>query len=99
MDGKHIHSDIHILSKTSIYVPNGVMDAYFMLFNFRAIFPLLFGTNNNRTFLAQILHSINQATHLYVESCSRNPRVDARDNLKHLPLTPFHANLLIEIRC
>jgi hypothetical protein len=34
MDGKHVCFDIHILSKTSIYVPDGIMDTYFMLFNF-----------------------------------------------------------------
>ncbi len=43
MDGKHVHSDIQIPSKTSIYVPDGVMDAYFMVQNFRAIFQILFG--------------------------------------------------------
>jgi hypothetical protein len=37
--------------------------------------------DNDRTFLAQVLHCINQTVHLYLDSCSKNPRVDVRDNL------------------
>jgi hypothetical protein len=36
--------------------------------------------DDDRTFLAQVLHCINQATHLYLDSCSRNQRVDVRNN-------------------
>jgi hypothetical protein len=34
MYGKHVRADIQVLSKTTIYVPDGVMDAYFMILNF-----------------------------------------------------------------
>ncbi len=37
--------------------------------------------DDDRTFLAQVLHCIYQATHLYPDSCNRNHRVDVRDNL------------------
>lgn len=40
MDGKHVQSDIQILSKTSIYIPDGIMVTYFMLLNFKTIFTL-----------------------------------------------------------
>jgi hypothetical protein len=107
MDGKHVRSDIQILSKTTIYIPDGVMDAYFMILNFKTVFQLLLGKgseinlflnewlehifsnrelyivqqNDDHTFLAQVLHCINQAIHLYLDSCSKNSRVDVRDNL------------------
>ncbi len=107
MDGKHVRSDIQILSKTTIYIPDGVMDAYFMILNFKMVLQLVFGKNSeidlflnewlehifsnrelyiiqqddNRTFLAQVLHCINQAIHIYLDSCSKKSRVDARDNL------------------
>lgn len=45
MDGKCVSSDINLLSKTTIYVPDSVMDAYFMLLNFCTLFQLLFGKN------------------------------------------------------
>lgn len=109
MNRKHVHSDIDILSKTSMYVPDGVVDAYFMLFNFWTIFQLLLGVgceidnfltewldhifsyrelyilqqDDDQSFLAQVLHCINQAVHLYLESCSKNSRVVVRDNLVH----------------
>jgi hypothetical protein len=109
MDGKHVRSDISILSKTTIYIPDGVMDAYFMLFNYRALFQLLFGKNgeidiflmewlehifsnrelyiiqqdDDRTFLAQVLHCINQSIHLYLKSCSKSSRADVRDQLQN----------------
>jgi hypothetical protein len=96
-----------MLSKTTIYVTDGVMDAYFMLFNFRALFQLLFGKNckidislmewlehffskhelyiiqqdDDRTFLTQVLHCINQSVHLYLESCCRSSRADIQDQL------------------
>jgi hypothetical protein len=41
-DGRHLHSDIQLLSKTCIYIPDGIMDACFMIFNFHSIFQLLF---------------------------------------------------------
>ncbi len=37
--------------------------------------------DDDRTFLAQVLHCINKAVHLYLDSCSKNTRVDVRDNL------------------
>jgi hypothetical protein len=46
MDGKHVRSDIQILSKTTIYIPDGVMDAYFMILNFKMVLQLLFGKNS-----------------------------------------------------
>lgn len=90
MQGKHVRSDIHLLSKTTIYVHDGIMDAYFMLLIFKSLFQLLsrkgceidvFLTrwlehifsnrelyivqqDNNQTFLAQVLHCINQVVHL-----------------------------------
>lgn len=45
MDGKCVSSDINLLSKSTIYVPGSVMDAYFMLLNFCTLFQLLFGKN------------------------------------------------------
>lgn len=106
MDGKHVRSDIQILSKTTIYVPDGVMDAYFMILNFKTISQLLLGKgseidiflnewldhifsnrelyivqqDDDRTFLAQVLHCINQAIHLYLDSCGKHSRADVRDN-------------------
>jgi hypothetical protein len=97
MDGKHVRSDIQLLSKTTIYIPDGVMYVYFMILNLCAIFQLLFGNgceidvfltewldhifsnrelyiiqqDDDRTFLAQVLHCINQSTHLYLDSCSK----------------------------
>jgi hypothetical protein len=37
-DGRHVHSDIQLLSKTCMYIPDGIMDAC----NFHSIFQLLF---------------------------------------------------------
>lgn len=37
--------------------------------------------DDDKTFLAQVLHCINQSTHLYLDSCSKCQRVDVRDNL------------------
>jgi hypothetical protein len=42
MDGKHVQSDIQIHSKTMVYVQDGIMDAYFMLLNYKTLFQLLF---------------------------------------------------------
>lgn len=41
MDAKHVRSNIQLLSKTSSYVPDRVMDAYFMILSFRTLFQLL----------------------------------------------------------
>lgn len=99
LDGKHIRSDIHLLSKTSIHIPDGIMDAYFMIFNFHSIFELdiflnewlehiftnrqtyIIQHDDDRTFLAQVLHCINQAVHLYLDSCSKNCRLDVCNDL------------------
>lgn len=88
-----------------IYIPDGIMEAYFMLLNYETLFQLLFGqgceikifltewlyvyfqtmrsTSFNKTmmFLAHVLHCINQAVHLYLDSCSKNTRVDVKDNV------------------
>jgi hypothetical protein len=39
--------------------------------------------DDDHTFLAQVLHRINQAIHLYLDSCSKNPKFDVRENLLH----------------
>jgi len=67
LDGKHIRADIPLLSKTTVYVPDGVMDAYFMVFNFRALCQLLFGQDCELSvFLTEWLDHIFNNRELYI---------------------------------
>jgi hypothetical protein len=43
MDEKHIRSDIQILSKTTNQVPDGIIEAYALVLNFKTLFQLLLG--------------------------------------------------------
>lgn len=64
MDGKHVQSDIQILLKTTIYVPDGMMDAYFMLLN---LFQLLLGKDCEiNLFLMEWLDHIFSNHEIYI---------------------------------
>ncbi len=67
MDGKHVSSDIQILSKTTIYVPDGIMDAYFMLLKYKTLFQLLFGQGCEiELFLTEWLEHIFSNREIYI---------------------------------
>jgi hypothetical protein len=67
MDGKHVRSDIKILSKTTIYMLGGIMDSYFMLLNYKTIFQLLFGKGCKiDLFLSEWLDRIFSNRELYI---------------------------------
>ncbi len=67
MDRKHVRSDIQLFSKTSFYVPDGVMDAYFMILNFKTLFHLSLGKGCEiALFLSDLLDHVFSNRELYI---------------------------------
>ncbi len=58
---------IPILSKTMIYIPDGIMEAYFMLLNYKTLFQLLFGQGCEiKIFLTEWLECIFSNHEIYI---------------------------------